>query len=224
MKKILSIIVLIALTLPALAQSEDATKLSESSTSELNRILNRVSTLTNLPDSYGQLSVQFKQIALREPQSWTPRYFQAYCLSMQAYYSIDTTLVDSLVNASNNAIEVERLFKVGHMDEIYLLRAFNQYIWTRNNPVNRFKIGSAAITKLLAQSEKINPTNPRTSLIRAYSKLITPENQGGGKKNALKSFKDANSAFISYNLPDSKEILPTWGQKLALEMITFCNN
>lgn len=213
-----------ALTFPALAQLEDAQQLSESSTTDLNRILNRVSSLTNLPEPYGQLSVQFKQMAVREPQSWTPRYFQAYCLSMQAYYSVDTIFIDSVLTASNNAIDIERLFKTGHMDEIYLLRAFNQYIWTRNNPVNRFKIGSAAITKLLAQSEKINPANPRSSLIRAYLKLITPENQGGGKKNALKSFKDANSTLISFKAPESKEVLPNWGQKLALEMITFCNN
>ena len=223
MKRIISILVFAAITFPVFAQS-DAQDLSEPSKNEMIRIINRMNTLTNLAEPYGQLSGQFKRIATSEPQSWTPRYFQAYCLTMQAFYSSDTTRIDSILTASNNAIDVERSYQVLHMDEIYILRALNQCIWLRKNPSLRFKNASATITKLFSQIDKLNPTNPRAAFVKAYFKFVTPDNLGGGKKMAVKGFKDAGSLFASFQIPESKEILPTWGQKINNEMITYCTN
>lgn len=223
MKKIITVLVFAALAFPVFAQS-DAQDLTEPGKNEMNRIINRMNSLTNIAESYGQLSGQFKRIATSEPQSWTPRYFQAYSLTMQAFYTTDTSLVDSILTVSNNAIDVERSYQVLQMDEIYILRALNQCIWLRKNPSIRFKNASTAITKLFSQSDKINPNNPRAAFVRAYFKFVTPENLGGGKKNAAKGFKDAGSIFANYQAPDTKEILPTWGQKITNEMITFCNN
>ena len=41
---------------------------------------------------------------------------------------------------------------------------------------------------------------------------------------ANQDFKVTQMGKLDEFISDSKEILPTWGQKLALEMITFCNN
>jgi hypothetical protein len=78
------------------------------------------------------------------------------------------------------------------------------------NPKERFGTYGRKVAEELAKAEKMDPKNPRISLLKAENTYTLPENLGGSKEKGLQIFKQAVEQFKTYKA--KSPISPTWGQ------------
>jgi tetratricopeptide (TPR) repeat protein len=62
---------------------------------------------------------------------------------------------------------------------------------------------------MMAKAMKLEPDNPRTQVIAAWSAYFTPKMWGGGKDKAKEHFEQAIAFFDSFKVTDP--LLPDWG-------------
>lgn len=65
----------------------------------------------------------------------------------------------------------------------------------------------------LTKAEKLNPNNPRVTLIKAEDIYFTPEQYGGSKTKGMEMFKSALEKFNSFKPKTNLE--PNWGKEEA---------
>ena len=66
---------------------------------------------------------------------------------------------------------------------------------------------------MMAKAMKLEPQNPRTQLIAAWSAYFTPKMWGGGKDKAKEHYEQAIAFFDSFKVTDP--LLPDWGHDEA---------
>ena len=62
----------------------------------------------------------------------------------------------------------------------------------------------------LAEAKKLDPENPRITIMEAEDLYFTPEQFGGSKAKGIELFKKALEQFKTYKLKSSLD--PNWGQ------------
>lgn len=77
----------------------------------------------------------------------------------------------------------------------------------------RFMTEGSLSAKFLAEAEKIDPKNPKITLIKAEDAYYTPEQIGYSKEKGLELFKKAQAQFAVYKSPNA--LRPTWGKEEA---------
>jgi len=84
--------------------------------------------------------------------------------------------------------------------------------------MERFRTEGKAASNALAKAEKIDPENPRISLLKAEDTYFTPAQFGGSKEKGLVLFQKALDQYASYKT--EKPILPNWGKAEAEYFLT----
>ena len=94
--------------------------------------------------------------------------------------------------------------------EIYILKKMNHGLKMMVNPMERWQTEGQAAQNALAEAKKLDPENPRITIMEAEDLYFTPEQFGGSKAKGIELFKKALEQFKTYKLKSSFD--PNWGQ------------
>lgn len=102
--------------------------------------------------------------------------------------------------------------------EIYILKKMNHGLKMMVNPMERWQTEGQYAQNALSEAKKIDPENPRITIMEAEDLYFTPEQFGGSKEKGIALFKKALEQFKTYKPKSS--IDPNWGQGEANYFIT----
>ena len=94
--------------------------------------------------------------------------------------------------------------------EIFLLKKMNHGLKMMVNPMERWQTEGQAAQVALNEAKKLDPENPRISILEAEDLYYTPEQFGGSKTKGIELFKKALEQFKTYKIKSSVD--PNCGQ------------
>jgi hypothetical protein len=162
---------------------------------------------------------QFERIAAVENKEWLPDYWAAYGYLQAVRLEKDNTQKDALLDKADSWIEKgEKTLK---NDELEVIKAMSAQARLPVDPMNRWAKYGPVVGSSLESAKKINAENPRIYLVLGLNTLFTPEQFGGGKKNALPIFQTSSEKFKKFTPTSS--ISPKWGVEELNYFIGQCN-
>ena len=205
MKRILLVISILILKVSVLsAQNPNYVKAMEGLVSEIQNT--RFGT-TLLPQAN-----KMERIAAAEKAEWLPNYWVSYCYMMESYVEKDDDKRDLLLDKADVFVANIEKMKVTN-DETEVLKANIANARMAVSPSIRWMKYGSVVEKALENAKKINPKNPRITLLEAQGVFYTPEMFGGGKAKAKPVFEKAMQQFATFK--PASAIYPTWGEPTA---------
>ncbi|WP_417428037.1 hypothetical protein [Halpernia sp.] len=166
-------------------------------------------------DELTALSNDFARIALKESKEWLPQYYAAFSDIQKGRILMREGKVSELDVLADSALKHIDLAKAisPNNAEILLLEKMAHSLKMMVDPQSRFMTEGSISAGLLSDAEKLDPENPRITLIKAEDTYYTPEQFGGSKEKGLELFKKAKAQFATYKSPSA--LSPTWGKEEA---------
>lgn len=94
--------------------------------------------------------------------------------------------------------------------EIFILQKMIHNLKMMVDPQSRFMSEGMLGADALAKAEKLDPENPRISLLKAEDIYYTPEQFGGSKSKGLEMFQKSLDQFKVYQPKTTLD--PNWGK------------
>ena len=163
------------------------------------------------PEDFTALSNDFIRIGDKEKTQWLPYYYAAHTSIEKGRSLMRTGQVSDL-----DAIAAEAqtyLDKAAELSkdnaEILILQKMIHGLKMMVDPQSRFMSEGMLGADALSKAEKIDPDNPRITMLKAEDTYYTPEQFGGSKAKGLELFQKAKDQFAVYQ---PKTVLhPNWG-------------
>jgi hypothetical protein len=163
------------------------------------------------------LANKMERIATTEKTEWLPNYWVAYCSMIDSYSESDAGKKDQLLDkADTYLVTVDKLIKDN--DEVEVLRANLASARMAVNPQDRWMKYGGMVQKALGAAKKVNPENPRITLLEGQGIFFTPENFGGGKEKSKPILEKSIEQFSKFK--PASIILPNWGEMTAKWMLS----
>lgn len=171
------------------------------------------------PEDFQALANDFQRIAEKETTKWLPNYYAAF-----AYIQKGRVLMregkmlelDAVADQAQKFIDAAESIEKEN-SEIHLLQKMVYSLKMMVNPQERYMTFGMKAQDELNKAEKLNPDNPRVTLIKAEDIYFTPEQYGGSKIKGMELFKAALEKFNSFKPKTSLE--PNWGKEEAAYFI-----
>lgn len=157
----------------------------------------------------------FERIGLKETKEFLPNYYAAYALIQKGrilFQQGKTSELDAISDQAQKFIDLAES-KAPENVEVVILKKMVHSLRMMVNPQARFMSEGSLATKYLAEAERMDPENPRITLIKAEDTYFTPEQFGGSKEKGLELFKKAKLQYESYK--NASTLSPTWGKEEA---------
>jgi hypothetical protein len=191
------------------AQNPAYTKVMEGLVSEIQN--------TQFGSQLQPLANKMERIANTEKTEWLPNYWVAYCCMIDSYSEQDAGKKDQLLDKADTYLNnVDKLVKDN--DEVEVLRANLASARMAVNPQDRWMKYGGMVQKALGIAKKLNPENPRITLLEGQGIFFTPENFGGGKAKAKPVLEKSMEQFAKFK--SASTIHPNWGQPTAQWMLS----
>jgi hypothetical protein len=209
MKKLALSFIFFAFTFAAFAQSEKYTKAMQEKVAAIDTTWD----VNKLKD----LSAAFERIAMAEKTQWLPFYYAALTqvnagLLMGTDKGLPANVADPIADKAEEMInKAEELSKDN--SEIYIVKKMITNLRMSPQEMPRYMKYGPEGAAALETAKKLNPENPRVTLLEAQDKLFTPEQFGGSKEEAKKLFEEALKKFESFK--PASDIDPNWGKATA---------
>jgi hypothetical protein len=163
----------------------------------------------------GTLADDFSRIALKENKEWLPQYYAAYA-DIQKGRSLmqegKLSDLDAISDEAQKHIDLAEALSPNNV-EITILKKMVHSLRMMVDPQARFMSEGSLASGFLADAEKMDPENPRITLLKAEDTYYTPEQFGGSKEKGLELFKKAQAQFAAYKSPSA--LSPSWGKEEA---------
>lgn len=201
-RKIILGIVLSALSLSTQAQ----TAYEKAMTSKIEGI-----EIPKKTDEYTALANDFVRIGDKEKTQWQPYYYAAFSLIQKGRTEMqkDTGKLDQIAEEAEKMIEKAEAISPNNA-ELFLLGKMNYGMKMMVDPATRWMTDGQSAAKALAEAKKLDPENPRITILEAEDAYFTPEQFGGSKSRAKELFSKALEQFKVYKLKNALD--PNWGQ------------
>ena len=157
----------------------------------------------------------FARIGLKENKEWLPNYYAAFALIQKGRLQMQTGNVselDAIAAEAQKYIDLSEAISPGNV-EITILKKMVHSLKMMVDTQARFMTEGALAAGFLAEAEKMDPQNPRITLLKAEDTYYTPEQFGGSKVKGMELFKKAQAQFAVYKSPTA--LSPTWGKEEA---------
>lgn len=166
-------------------------------------------------EDFQVLTNDFQRIAEKEKGKWQPNYYTAFSYIQKGRILMREGKMDALDGVADEAQKyVDEAGKLSENNsEIHLLQKMIYSLKMMVNPQERYMTFGAKATEELNTAEKLDPNNPRVTLIKAEDVYFTPEQYGGSKAKGLEVFKQTLEKFGSFK--PKTEIDPNWGKSEA---------
>ena len=163
-------------------------------------------------DELGVLANDFSRIALKENKEWLPQYYAAYADIQKGRILMQEgklTELDALSDEAQKHIDLAEAVSPNNV-EITILKKMVHTLRMIVDPQSRFMSEGSLASGFLATAEKMDPENPRITLLKAEDTYYTPEQFGGSKEKGIELFKKAQVQFAVYKSPSA--LSPSWGK------------
>ena len=213
MKKIILFSIISIFSLAAMAQSEKFV-------GAMKKNITLMDSAFTKPDNFLSLANTFERIGTLEKTEWLPFYYAAYCRVNYAFMQKNPSGNDPIAE-----VATVLLFKADSLmpnnSEISCLKSMIASVQLMVNPQQRYMQYGAASQKELQKAMQQDPTNPRPYMLKGQSLKYTPEQFGGGCKNAIKELTIAQEKYLSFK--PASEISPNWGKSYSDMMMKECS-
>ena len=164
------------------------------------------------PEDFTALSNDFTRIGDKEKTQWLPYYYAAHTSIEKGRNLMRTGKLDQLdaiaMEAQTSLDKASELSKDNA--EILILQKMIHGLKMMVDPQARFMSEGMLGADALSKAAKLDPENPRMTLLQAEDAYYTPEQFGGSKTKGLELFQKAKDQFAAYQ---PKTILhPNWGR------------
>jgi len=212
MKKITFISLFSFFSLITFAQSEKYTNAMKKSIALLDSAFAK-------PDNFLSIANTFERIGTTEKTEWLPFYYAAYCRVNYAFMQKDPSGNDPIAEKATALINTADSLQPNN-SEISCVKSMIASVQMLVNPQQRFMQYGAASQKELQKAMEQDPANPRPYMLKGQSLKYTPEQFGGGCKNAIPQLEIAMEKFTSFKAVS--EIYPSWGKSYTGDIIKQC--
>jgi hypothetical protein len=164
------------------------------------------------PDDYTIQANDFARIGDKEKTLWQPYYYAALSIIKKGRELMQKNQVaqlDDVAKEAQNYIDKAEALSPNNA-EIFLLKKMNHGLKMMVNPMERWQTEGQAAQVALNEAKKLDPENPRISILEAEDLYYTPEQFGGSKSKGIELFKKALEQFKTYKIKSSVD--PNWGQ------------
>ncbi len=164
------------------------------------------------PDDYTAQANDFARIGNKEKTLWQPYYYAALSIikkGRELMQKDQVAQLDDIAKEAQNYIDKAEALSPNNA-EIFLLKKMNHGLKMMVNPMERWQTEGQAAQVALNEAKKLDPENPRISILEAEDLYYTPEQFGGSKTKGIELFKKALEQFKTYKIKSSVD--PNWGQ------------
>ena len=163
-------------------------------------------------DDYTAQANDFARIGDKEKTLWQPYYYAALSIIKKGRELMQKNQVaqlDDVAKEAQNYIDKAEALSPNNA-EIFLLKKMNHGLKMIVNPMERWQTEGQAAQVALNEAQKLDPENPRITILEAEDLYYTPEQFGGSKSKGIELFKKALEQFKTYKIKSSVD--PNWGQ------------
>ena len=163
-------------------------------------------------DDYTAQANDFARIGDKEKTLWQPYYYAAFSIIKKGRTLMQQnqlSQLDDVAKEAQNYIDKAEPLSPNNA-EIFLLKKMNHGLKMMVNPMERWQTEGQAAQVALNKAKKLDPENPRISILEAEDLYYTPEQFGGSKSKGIELFKKALEQFKTYKIKSSVD--PNWGQ------------
>ena len=163
-------------------------------------------------DDYTAQANDFARIGDKEKTLWQPYYYAALSIikkGRELMQKNQLSQLDDVAKEAQNYIDKAEALSPNNA-EIFLLKKMNHGLKMMVNPMERWQTEGQAAQVALNEAKKLDPENPRISILEAEDLYYTPEQFGGSKTKGIELFKKALEQFKTYKVKSSVD--PNWGQ------------
>jgi hypothetical protein len=193
---------------------------SEKFVAAMKKNISQIDSAFKNPDAFISLANAFERIATSEKKEWLPFYYAAYCRINYAYMQPNTNGNDATAEYATNLInKADSLLP--NNSEISCIKSMIASLQMMVNPQARWMQYGAISQKTMAAAMEQDPTNPRPYMLKGQGLKFTPENFGGGCKNALVPLKSAVEKYATFK--PSSDIAPNWGKAYTEGLVKECS-
>lgn len=167
------------------------------------------------PEDFQALANDFQRIAEKETTKWQPNYYTAFSYIQKGRILMREGKMQDLDAVADQAQKYIDVAGSADKDnsEIHLLQKMVYSLKMMVNPQERYMTFGMKAQEELSKAEKLNPDNPRVSLIKAEDTYFTPEQYGGSKTKGIEQFKTALEKFNTFKPKTTLD--PDWGKPEA---------
>ena len=167
------------------------------------------------PEDFGTLSNDFARIGEKEKTQWLPFYYAAHSTIEKGRLLMRKGNVAQLDPISAEA--QKSLDKASELNkdnaEILILQKMIHGLKMMVDPQGRFMSEGMLAAEALGKAEKLDPENPRITLLKAEDTYFVPEQFGGSKTKGLELFQKSLDQFKVYQPKTAMD--PNWGKAEA---------
>ena len=163
-------------------------------------------------DDYTAQANDFARIGDKEKTLWQPYYYAALSIIKKGRELMQKNQVaqlDDVAKEAQNYIDKAEALSPNNA-EIFILKKMNHGLKMIVNPMERWQTEGQAAQVALNEAKKLDPENPRITILEAEDLYYTPEQFGGSKSKGIELFKKALEQFKTYKVKSSVD--PNWGQ------------
>ena len=163
-------------------------------------------------DDYTAQANDFARIGDKEKTLWQPYYYAALSIikkGRELMQKNQLSQLDDVAKEAQNYIDKAEALSPNNA-EIFLLKKMNHGLKMMVNPMERWQTEGQAAQVALNEAQKLDPENPRITILEAEDLYFTPEQFGGNKQKGIELFKKALEQFKTYKVKSSVD--PNWGQ------------
>lgn len=166
-------------------------------------------------DEFQTLSNDFTRIGNAEKTQWLPYYYAAFAQIQKGRILMREQKMSELDAVASEAQKsLDKAMELSKDNaELFILQKMIHNLKMMVNPMERYMTDGALAAENLAKAEKLDPANPRITLLKAEDTYFTPEQFGGSKSQGLELFQKALEQFKIYKI--QSEIHPNWGKAEA---------
>lgn len=206
MKKLIFSLALTVISLSISAQTDFQKNISNIQTAKSTEQLNDAVTY-------------FSDLASKT-HTWQPYYYAALATLKQGSLKMregKTDELDAIADKAESFLTKSEELSPSNAEN-FIVRKQIHRLRMLVNPQARFMSEGMLAADALSKAEKLDPNNPRVTLLKAEDLYFTPEAYGGDRKQGLELFKKALSQFETYKTP--YENGPDWGKQEAELLIS----
>lgn len=161
---------------------------------------------------YTALANDFTRIGDKEKTQWLPYYYASYSAIKKGRLAMregKMTELDAIAAEAQKSLDAAMGISKDNA-ELLILQKMIHSLKMMVDPMSRFMTEGSLATEALSKAEKLDPTNPRISLLKAEDTYFTPEQFGGSKAKGLELFQKSVDQFKVYKPKTALD--PNWGK------------
>lgn len=212
-KLLLAAIVMLALNMTGLAQSEKYVAAMQKNLAMSD------SAFAQAPQLIA-LSNNFERIAVAEKSQWLPYYYAAFFLVNNGFMQGEDMSGGDVIAERAEKLLMKADSLSPKNSEISTLKSMIATLRMLVNPYQRYmQYGTIANSELQMAMDQ-DPANPRPYYLKGQTTKNTPANFGGGCDAAVKDLKMAKEKFASFT--PTSAMAPNWGADRLDKLMKQC--